>query len=94
MIYDELITAIGPEGGLDGLADGAAGLDVANNSAVFSIVTIFITESLFSNSSANDTFSYSKLDELNCISSTLILNYAFRRCMHFNLFLENDATYF
>ena len=40
VVNDELIPAIGPEGGLDGLADGAAGIDVADYSAVLSVVAI------------------------------------------------------
>ena len=38
MVDDELVAAVGPEGGLHGLADGSAGFDVADDGAVFGIV--------------------------------------------------------
>ena len=38
MVDDELVAAVGPEGGLDRLADGSAGVDVADDGAVLGIV--------------------------------------------------------
>ena len=40
VVDDELVAAVGAEGGLDGLADGAAGIDVADYGAVVSIVAV------------------------------------------------------
>jgi hypothetical protein len=40
VVYDDLVAAIGPEGSLNGLGNGAAGVDVANNSSIFSIVAV------------------------------------------------------
>lgn len=40
MVDDDLVAAVGTERRLDGLGDGLAGLDVANDGSIFSIVTI------------------------------------------------------
>lgn len=40
VVDDELVAAVGPKGGLDGLADGAAGIDVADHGAVVGVVAV------------------------------------------------------
>jgi hypothetical protein len=40
VVYDNLIAAIGSERGLNGLGNGTASVDVANNSAIFSVVAV------------------------------------------------------
>lgn len=40
MIYDDLVAPVRPEGGLNGLSDGAAGIDIANNSSIFGVVAV------------------------------------------------------
>jgi hypothetical protein len=40
VVYDNLVTAIGSQRGLNGLGNGTAGVDVANNSAIFSVVAV------------------------------------------------------
>jgi hypothetical protein len=39
VVDNDLIAAIGAKGGLDGLRDGAAGFDIADNSTIFGVVT-------------------------------------------------------
>lgn len=38
MVDDDLVAAVGAQGGLDGLRDGLAGLDVPDDGSVFGIV--------------------------------------------------------
>lgn len=38
MVDDDLVAAIGAQGGLDGLRDSLAGLDVADDGSIFGIV--------------------------------------------------------
>ena len=38
MVYYDLVAAIGTEGGLDGLGNGSAGIDVADDSSIFGVV--------------------------------------------------------
>jgi hypothetical protein len=38
MVDNDLVAAIGAEGGLDGRGDGSAGIDVPQDGAIFSIV--------------------------------------------------------
>lgn len=38
MVDDQLIPAIGPQRGLDGAGDGPAGVDVAQDGAIFGVV--------------------------------------------------------
>ena len=38
MVYDKFVAAVWPERGLDGLADGATGINVSNDGAIFCIV--------------------------------------------------------
>ena len=40
MIYDNLITAIGTQRGLNGLCDRAASVDVANDCSIFGIIAV------------------------------------------------------
>jgi hypothetical protein len=40
VVYDDLVAAIGSERRLNGLGNGAAGVDVANNSSIFGVVAV------------------------------------------------------
>jgi len=40
VIYDDLVAAVGSERGLNGLGNSPAGIDVANNSAILSVVAV------------------------------------------------------
>lgn len=46
MVYDNLVAAIGTERGLDGRGDGTAGIDVANDGAIFRVVAVARDEEL------------------------------------------------
>jgi hypothetical protein len=46
VVDDDLIAAVGTERCLDGLGDRLAGLDIANDGAIFSIVTVTIAMSV------------------------------------------------
>lgn len=40
VVYDDLVAAVGSERGLNGLGNSPAGIDVANNSAILSVVVL------------------------------------------------------
>lgn len=40
VVDDDLVAAVGTEGGLHGLGDGTAGIDVAEDGAIFGIVAV------------------------------------------------------
>lgn len=40
MVYNNLVATVGPEGRLDGLGNGSAGINVADDSSIFSVVAV------------------------------------------------------
>lgn len=40
VVYDDLVAAVGSERSLNGLGNSPAGIDVANNSAILSVVAV------------------------------------------------------
>lgn len=40
VVDDDLVAAIGPERGLNGLGNGPAGVDVANDCSIFGVVAV------------------------------------------------------